>query len=142
LDAIRPGLLAAVAAVSIANVVSNAHRLPPQRGALPSAANPPVRQEQRFGPMRGELESRGVAGTIGYLCDIPNDGVLAAERIREDYYLAQFSLAPVVLDASAAPHDWAIASLHGYLAKEHYSGDWKIAVDQGDGVLLLRRAGP
>jgi hypothetical protein len=136
---LRVGLLAAVAAVSVANVVCMVGRVPPVKEGLPSAASATVRGEHRFARVRGALASRGISGTIGFIGDLPFDQADSADRAVEDYYLAQFSLVPVVLDRNADACGWAVASLHGARPEREIASGWQVVEDTGGGVLLLKR---
>src|SRR5580692_6518816 len=109
---LRAGLLLGVAAVSVANLVHNLGRVAPVRAGVPTAISPPMREEARFAGVRGTLATLGITGTIGYIGDLPHDPTDAADQAVEDYYLAQYSLAPLVLDPNADACAWAVASLH------------------------------
>lgn len=141
LPVLRIGSLAIVAAVSVANVVYNAEQMPPMRAGMPSAIGPVLRQDLRFASARRALSARKITGTIGFLSDLPAGRTTDDDHAAEDYYLAQFSLAPVVLDANSEPYDWAIASFRTVPTEKRISGGWQIAEDLGDGVFLLRKAG-
>jgi hypothetical protein len=139
LSLLRAGLLAAVMAVSVANVVWTVRSVPPVRAGLPSSISAPVRGERRFAGVRGALAARSIAGNIGFIGDLPFDRPDTADRAIEDYYLAQYSLAPVVLDRNADACTWAVASLHGARPEEETARGWQIVEDTGGGVLLLRK---
>lgn len=140
LAVLRVGSLAIVAAVSAANVVYNSQRVPPVRSGLPFSADAAVRQELRFASIRRALIARNVTGTIGYLGDLPADRMMADDPSVEDYYLAQFSLVPVVLDTKPGAYDWAVGSFRSMAPERRLSGEWRIEEDFGGGVYLLRRA--
>jgi len=139
-SALRVVFFAAVAAVSVANVIYNAKRVPPRRTHFALATNPGIRQEQRFSSMRRALNARKITGTIGYIADIPPAGMAADEQGVEDYYRAQFSLAPIVLDQRAERYDWAIADFRGTPPGKRLPDEWRVVEDSGNGVLLLEKA--
>jgi hypothetical protein len=136
---LRVGLLAAVAAVSVANVVRTVGRVPPARAGIPRAPAATERGERRFARVNGALATRGITGTIGFIGDLPFDRADTADRAVEDYYLAQFALVPLVLDRNANGCDWAVVSLHGEPPEREIASNWQVVEDTGDGVLLLRK---
>lgn len=133
--------MAVAAAVCAANIVSTAQRVAPRGEGPPTPADAAERQDRRFDAMRRALGARGITGTVSYLGGFPT-GRAAGGQAVEDYYLAQFSLAPVVLDPDTAPHPWAVADMRGDAAKGPPPAGWRQVEDTGDGVLLLRRTGP
>lgn len=83
------------------------------------------RSDQRFAALKAALPRRGVIGYIG------GDGVDATA----DYYLAQYALAPLVVDHSAN-HSLVIGNFASP-APAIPPGSLKLEKDFGDGVLLF-----
>ena len=83
------------------------------------------RSDQRFAAMKAILPSRGV---VGYMGASGNTGT-------EDYYLAQYALAPLVLDRSAN-HPYVIANFPNATETEAPS-DLRSVRDFGGGLYLF-----
>lgn len=83
-----------------------------------------VRSEQRFAAAKAQLPGRGV---IGYLGESGNEGT-------ENYYLAQYALAPLVVDRSAN-HRFVIGNFEG--APHEIPENLQLIRDFGNGVLLF-----
>jgi len=86
------------------------------------------RSDQRFAALKAQLPERGV---IGYVGESGNSGTA-------DYYLAQYALAPLVIDHSAN-HPLVIGSYP--TAAPVFPGNLKLIRDMGNGVLLLASKG-
>jgi hypothetical protein len=90
--------------------------------------------EQRFRALRAVLPARG---TVGYLTDMG-----PWRQNQEPYYLAQYSLAPVVV-APDPNHELVVANC----TSSHAVGEiaaangFMVERDLGNGVALLRRLG-
>jgi hypothetical protein len=129
-----------VAAVCISNLAQAMRRVPPPpRYGIAAPANPVLRHEQRFARLREALKTHRVRGTIGYLADLPPERLRADSRAMEEFFLSQFALVPVVLDANVESRPWAIANLHGTRAADRVPAGYHVVEDFGDGVLLLRQ---
>lgn len=82
------------------------------------------RAERRFSPLRSQLPARGV---IGYVGESGNAGT-------EDYYLAQYSLAPLIIERSP-DHRVVIASFPN--SQVAIPGNLQLVKDFGNRVLLF-----
>jgi hypothetical protein len=90
------GGLLAVAALAVVNVVSTAQKVrPPPIEAPSDQVDAVVRYERRLAALRDAALARGLKGTVGYFGSLPGG---------DDYFHAQFALAPLVLDVNAAPY--------------------------------------
>jgi hypothetical protein len=141
--AFRVAALGFVVAVSSANVVRMSVGTPPALLDLFGVASDNVmRHEQRFSAIRAGVAARGLSGTLGYLGELPKGQWQVDSNSVENYYLAQFALAPLILDADAVRREWIVADLpKGKLAARTPSG-WSLAEDFGDGTFLLRMESP
>ena len=141
--AFRIVTLGFVVAVSSANVVRMSVGTPPALlDSFGVANNYVMRREQRFSAIRAGIAARGLSGTLGYLGEQPKGQWQVGSNSVENYYLAQFVLAPLILDADAVRREWIVADLpKGKLAARTPSG-WSVAEDFGDGTFLLRREPP
>jgi len=83
-----------------------------------------LRSEQRFFALGTQLPARGV---IGYVGESDNRGT-------EDYYLAQYALAPLVIERSPN-HPLVIASFPN--SRPVLPENLQLVRDFGNGVLLL-----
>jgi hypothetical protein len=83
------------------------------------------RSDQRFAAIKPYLPSRGV---IGYIGETGNSAI-------PDYYLAQYALAPLVIDRSLN-HPVVVGNFPS-LPPDIASGHVKVVQDFGNGVLLL-----
>ena len=83
------------------------------------------RSDQRFAALRADLPARGV---IGYLGE-PGENALP------DYYLAQYALAPLVVDRSVQ-HQFVVGNFPSQEVPASLPGLRKIH-DFGDGLVLL-----
>ncbi len=84
------------------------------------------RSDLRFASLKAQLPSRGTVGYIGE----SSDSVA-------DYYLAQYALAPLVLDHSTN-HPLVVGNFP-VSTPGFPEGDLQLVQDFGDGVLLLQR---
>jgi len=84
------------------------------------------RVEHRFAPLRTQLPNRGV---VGYIGESGNAGT-------EDYYLAQYALAPLVVERSPN-HALVVGSFPG--SPPSLPEDLQVIKDFGNGVLLLSK---
>jgi len=142
-ETFRSVALGIVVAVSSANIVWMSVGTPPapiDTTGFPS--NPIARHELQYSAVRAAVVARGISGTLGYIGEQPRGRWLADSKTVEDYYLAQFALAPLILDADAGGHEWIVADLaRDQLAARAPSG-WNVVEDFGDGTLLLRKGSP
>jgi len=97
----------------------------------PSPMNPQAdeianRSDQRFAKLKAELPPRGVIVYVGK----PGDSAL------RDYYLAQYALAPLVLDRGSN-HSLVVGNFPASATRVIPSGLDEVK-DFGNGVLLLR----
>jgi hypothetical protein len=131
----RVGALLAVAGIAVVNVVFTAQKVPPLPMEAPvSVADPLVQQERRFAGVRASVQALGIRGTVGYFGEL--------STADDDYYYAQFVLAPLVLDFNPAPYEWAVANLPASSPGARLPATWALVKNFGDGVLLLRRSAP
>jgi len=84
------------------------------------------RSDQRFAALKAWLPERGVIGYIG------EPGVAAVG----DYYLAQYALAPLVIDHSPN-HRLVVGNFPSSQTPRSPSENLQLVKDFGDGVLLL-----
>jgi hypothetical protein len=96
----------------------------PKPGSTPSDVA--KRSDQRFATLKAALPERGVVGYIG------ESGTLGLP----DYYLAQYALAPLVLDHSAN-HALVVGNFSTVSSQGSLSRDLHLVKDFGDGVLLF-----
>lgn len=137
------GALLAVVATALANVWHVAHRItPPPVESSIAPTDPVVQQERRLAGLRASLRASGLTGTIGYLGDKPGPQLVDDPPGAQDYYLAQFALAPLVLDLDIERHTWAVASLHSTVLKARMPTGWRMEQDCGAGIFLLRKVRP
>ena len=129
-----------LAIVCAVNLAATIRRVPPAaRFSDAEHANPAVRADERFRSVRRALTTHGAHGTVAYLADAPPDQLAANPRAMEEYFLAQFALAPWVLDARVGSWRWAVADFHGAAAAERIAADYRVVEDCGNGVLLLEK---
>jgi hypothetical protein len=129
-----------VAAVCVINLAQTTRRVPPPpRYGTNLPANSVMRHEQRFARLREALKAHRVRGTIGYIADLPIERLRADAAAMEEYFLSQFALIPVLIDANVESHRWAVANLHSAKPADRVPTGFRIVEDFGDGVLLLRR---
>jgi hypothetical protein len=83
------------------------------------------RSDRRFSALRAALPERGVVGYIG------ESGTAALA----DYYLAQYALAPLVVDHS--PNHALVVGNFPASSDRVPSSDLQLMTDFGDGVLLF-----
>ena len=96
----------------------------PKPGSTPSDVT--RRSDQRFATLKAALPERGVVGYVGQ----PGTPGLP------DYYLAQYALAPLVLDHSPN-HALVIGNFPMALLTGSPSADLHLVKDFGDGLLLF-----
>ena len=90
------------------------------------------RSDQRFAALRKELPQRGV---VGYVGETGADVVVVA-----DYYLAQYALAPLVVDRSAN-HPLVVGNFPSGAPAQPPSENLRLVKDFGGGVLLFAAKG-
>jgi hypothetical protein len=93
------------------------------RPGYPSTDDIAKRSDQRFAALKAALPPRGVVGYIGDSSDPV-----------ADYYLAQYALAPLVIDRSPN-HPLVIANFLS--ARPSASDHLQLVTDFGNGVLLF-----
>ena len=127
-------------AVSAANIVDMSVRTYPAPIDPSGVASDPVmRHQQRFAVLRAGAMARGLHGTLGFLSELP-PGQWQADSISvEDYYLAQYALAPIILDTEAVRHEWIVADVPRAELAMRIPLGWNVVGDFGDGVVLLRK---
>lgn len=139
----RTGTLLIVVVVAVVNVVQTAQTVPPPPADAPSAAIDPVRrQERRLAALHERVRAHGLTGVVGYIGDPPGGRLLEEENSVADFYLTQFVLVPLVLDAQPEAHEWAVANLRATTLQTRVPSGWRVVEDFGDGVILLRKAAP
>ena len=131
--------LTAVVVVAASNVLHVARKVPtPPTSRAPHVMIDHVtRTERRFAALREYAQTHGISGKIGYVEDAPADGSVRDADI--DYFLAQFTLLPLVLDTTRSHSSWAVANFRGTSAPSIPPG-WRVAHDFGEGVLLLGKS--
>ena len=71
------------------------------------------------------------SGTIGYYTDLP-----PSDNALEEYYLLQYSLAPIVV-AKSSDRDFVIANVHNQ--NRNWPKNLELVRDFGSGIMLLRK---
>jgi hypothetical protein len=84
-----------------------------------------IRSDQRFSALKARLPAHGVIGYIGEM------GASATP----DYYLTQYALAPLVVDAS--PHHAIVIGNFPSSQPSHIPQDLQVVADFGNGVMLF-----
>lgn len=125
------------------NLAHTARRTPPPP-RLPSAepANNVLRHERRLAAVVAALRAHDVRGVVGYVSDLPPAAMRADTAAMEQYFLSQFVVAPLILDADIGRSAWVMANLHRSTAAERLPPGFALVEDFGGGVLLLRRIAP
>jgi hypothetical protein len=88
------------------------------------------RSDQRYAALKASLPERGVIGYVG------EPGALAMG----DYYLAQYALAPLVVDNSPN-HPLVVGNFPASRAARPGLGGLQLQKDFGDGILLFANKG-
>lgn len=140
----RVSALIVVFVVAALNVVHLARTVPPpvSEGPITTLSDPVTRHEQRLEALQKNIRRRGLTGKIGYVGDLPGPRLGEDPRGVEDFYLTQFALVPLLLDADSETCEWAVANLRTANPLVRVPAEWHIAEDFGTGVLLLRRSTP
>lgn len=86
------------------------------------------RSDQRFAGVKAALPGRGVVGYVGEPGASPGE-----------YYLAEYALAPLVVDYSPN-HAWVVGNFHSAQVPMP-AGNLQLVKDFGDGVLLFANQG-
>jgi len=121
------------------NIVAMIRRVPPQpRAPSLRKPNPVLEHEQRMAGVRQALQELGTRGTVGYLADVPAAQLESHPHGIEEFYLTQFALVPLVLDAQGEGCRWWVANLHASPARP-IPAEFRVAHDFGAGVMLLER---
>lgn len=133
-----------IAVVTVLNLVQAVRHVRPAPVSLPGLPPPNgvLRAEARFAALRVALAKHQVSGPIGYVADLGPPEMGADFRSMEDYFSAQFVLAPCVLDPRPEGRRWAVANLRQRTAAERVPAGFRVREDCGDGVLLLEKGGP
>ena len=98
--------VAIVAAVNLYRLAATV--LPPVTAEAPAAMLDYVtRSELRFGRFRHAAQARGLSGTIGYIEDLRGNDPEWPD-FEPDYFVAQFVVLPLVLDADLERTLWAL----------------------------------
>jgi hypothetical protein len=88
--------------------------------------------ENRFTELRRILPSRGV---VGYATELPSDKILSDAGASAEYYITQYSLAPIILD-NTKDHSLVVGNFHGPSITEP---GLALVRDFGNGVMLFGR---
>jgi hypothetical protein len=88
------------------------------------------RSDQRFGALKASLPARGVVGYVG------ESGAAAVG----DYYLAEYALAPLIVDHSPN-HEWVVGNFPEGSPPTAPEQDLQLIKDFGNGVLLFSNQG-
>ncbi|NQT90925.1 MAG: hypothetical protein HQ558_06700 [Candidatus Omnitrophica bacterium] len=105
--------------------------------AISVSDDPAVFYESRLDSLKRQLPG---AGVVGYITDVEYQDAPSRLQWRKDYYLTQYTLAPVVVISSAAPR-FVVGNFYGPV---DYAGILKDkgllpAKDFGNGVVLFER---
>lgn len=124
---------------AIANLAFlDATLLLPPIGPASAPVDAVTRAEARFAALRSVLAARGIHGKVGYLADFPQDQLAAAPRGIERYFLAQFALAPLVLEIDGR-ETWIVTDFERPESRQRLPTGWSLAADCGSGMSLLQR---
>lgn len=120
----------AIAAVNLSDLC---FRVPP---AASSAHNSDLAlaAEARFAGLARKLAELQLTGAIGYIQDDPRGNDATPRR-----YLAQYTLAPVILDSNNPSAPWLLLDFKDGAARETEFEGYSVRWTSGDGVLLLQR---
>lgn len=88
--------------------------------------------EKRFTELERILPAHGV---VGYVTELPSDIILSDADASAEYYIAQYSLAPLILD-NTKDHPFVIGNFHG---PHKIEADLVLMRDLGNGIMLFRR---
>ncbi|UCC71612.1 MAG: hypothetical protein JSV86_14665 [Gemmatimonadota bacterium] len=103
------------------------------RAGSPSVpADRASRHEARFAPLREQLPARGV---VGYASDGLAAGSFTSLEAMQDYFLTQYSLAPLIVVRGADP---PLVVGNFRTAQSALPEGTTVLRDLGDGVVLLR----
>lgn len=92
--------------------------------------------EGRYEALRPHLPGHG---TVGYATDAPPEEVLAKDEHARDYYLTQYTLAPLVV-ANSLQHDVIIGNYDSAESgRAAQLPGFEKVLDLGNGVVLFRR---
>lgn len=132
----RLAAVGVAAALSIASLVRRAATLPPARIDLPGAPSDGVLQSDlRWTPVRNELIRQGAEGRVGYFQAEPVALMATTPHGIENYFHAQFSLTPFVLEVDGHPR-WIVAE--GPVGAQRVGPGWTLLHEFGGGLMLLR----
>lgn len=84
--------------------------------------------DEHLATVRAALPS---SGTVGYYTDLP-----PSDNALEEYYLIQYSLAPLVVAKSTDP-SFVIANIHSQ--NRNWPKNLELVRDFGSGIVLLRK---
>ena len=132
-----------VVVIATVNLIATARRIPPPSRIDPSA--PPdvvLKQEARLVAVRRALERVGARGVIGYVSDLPPDQLATDAAGMREYFLSQFALAPLVLDARFGDVRWVVVNLHRAPLTARMPSGFRVVEDGGAGVWLIERSRP
>jgi hypothetical protein len=134
-------LLLGVAGTALVNTWAVVRRVPPpSRVDSRFARDTVMRLEARLATVRASMERRKLRGKVGYLADLPPAELAADPGAMRDYFVSQFVLAPVVLEAQAESAAWIVANLRTHSIEARMPPGFRVAEDCGDGVWLLERS--
>jgi hypothetical protein len=125
------------------NMIATVRRVPPPpRAPVAVPSNVVMQYEQRLAGVRASLQKRQVSGTVGYLADLPATEMAGNHHAMEAYFLTQFVLVPLIVDAKAEGSKWIVANLHATTIAERLPPGFRVVEEFGSGVTLLEKRAP
>lgn len=135
--------VAAIVAMAGINLAQALRRVSPAPHFTPTVpANGVERSERRFASLRDAFKKHRVRGKVGYVADLPPERMRENAAAMEELFLAQFALAPVVLETEVEKCRWVVTNFHDAPAWERVPGDFRLVEDLGGGIRLLRKEEP
>lgn len=124
--------------IAAVNLAAPLWRQPPVSSYLP-APDAASATERRLADLHAELDRRSLPGTIGYKTDGPAGMAPDAPEAVQAYFLAQYALAPRVLDRDLAAQRYCVQLALPAGRPSAIPAGWRLLAQCGDGVLLLER---
>ena len=135
--------LAAIVGIVAINLAQALRRVSPAPHFTPTVpTNSVERSERRFAGLREAMKKHRVRGKVGYVADLTPERMRENAAAMEELFLAQFALAPVVLDTDLEKCFWAVTNFHEAPAADRVPQEFRVVEDLGGGVRLLRKEAP
>lgn len=135
--------LAAIVVMAAINFAQALRRVSPAPHFTPTVpTNVVERSERRFASLREVFKKHRVRGRVGYIADLPPERMRENAAAMEELFVAQFTLAPVVLETDWATCTWVVTNFHDAPAPERVPAELRVVEELGGGVRLLRKEEP